>query len=115
MKEIQKEPDEKIRKAKFDETDRELHLLIIKNSNNKRLHNLFSQTYDFVRISISMGVKWEKSLKEHIALVDALLEKDLPRAKEILKEHINNSKDNAIKALESKYNKEAKEITLSIK
>jgi len=101
MEEIRKETDEKIGKAKFDETDRELHLLIIKNSNNKRLHNLFSQTSNFVRISISMGVEWKKSLKEHIALVDALQEKDLLRAKDILKEHINNSRDNATKALKN--------------
>jgi len=101
MEEIQKETDEKTRKTKFDETDRELHLLIIKNSNNKRLQSLFSQIYDFVRISISMGLEWEKALKEHIALVDALQEKDLTRAKEILKEHINNSRDNAIKILKN--------------
>lgn len=101
MEEIQKETDEKTGKTKFNETDRELHLLIIKNSNNKRLQSLFSQIYDFVRISISMGVEWKKSLKEHIALVDALQEKDLTGAKEILKEHINNSRDNAIKALEN--------------
>lgn len=113
MEEIQKEPDEKIEKAKFEETDRELHLWIIKNSNNKRLRNLFSQIYDFVRISISMGVEWKNSLKEHIALVDALQEKDFGRAKEILKEHINNSRNNAIKVLESKYNRETKERALS--
>lgn len=101
MEKIQKEPNEKIGKAKFDETDRQLHLLIIMNCNNKRLQNLFSEIYDFVRISLSMGVEWKKSLKEHIALADALQEKDLVRAKEILKEHINDSKNNAIKLLES--------------
>jgi DNA-binding GntR family transcriptional regulator len=118
MEEIQQETDEKIKKAKFDETDRELHLLIIKNSNNKKLQNLFSQIYDFVRISISMGVEWKTSLKEHIALIDALQEKDLTKAEEILKEHIDNSRDNAIKALESSshgYNKGMKEMSLFIK
>jgi len=113
MEEIQKGIDEKTRKVKFNETDRELHSLIIKNSNNKRLQNLFFQNYDLVRISISIGVEWKKSLKEHIALVDALQEKDLTRAKEILKEHINNARDNMVKALENEYNRETKEGALS--
>ena len=99
MQRIQGKIDEKT--TEFEETDRELHLLIIKNSNNKRLQSLFSQIYDFVRISISMGLEWKESLKEHIALVEALQEKDLARAKEILKKHIDNSRDNAIKALQN--------------
>ena len=99
MERIQGKIDKKT--TEFEETDRELHLLIIKNSNNKRLQSLFSQIYDFVRISISMGLEWKESLKEHIALVEALQEKDLARAKEILKKHIDNSRDNAIKALQN--------------
>ena len=99
MERIQGKAAEKTKE--FEETDRELHLSIIKNSNNKRLQSLFSEIYNFVRISISMGVEWKKSLKEHMSLVEALQEKDLARAKEILKQHIDNSRDNAINALQN--------------
>ncbi len=54
MEEIQEESSEKRKRAKFDTTDKALHSLIIKNSNNKRLRDLFFQIYDFVRISISL-------------------------------------------------------------
>lgn len=113
MEKIQRETDE--RTTEFNETDKEIHSLIIKNSNNKRLQSLFSQIYDFARISISMGIKRGRSLKEHIALIGALQEKDLARADGILKEHINNSRDDAIKVLENKYSKKDKRISLSIK
>jgi len=103
MEKIQKEADEEKRDAKFHETDRKLHLLIIKSFPNKRLQSLFSQVYDLVRLSISMGVEWEKSLKEHIALIDALEKKEFSRAKKILKDHIDSSRDDAIKAFERRF------------
>ena len=106
MEEIGKETNGRGKRARLHEADKKLHLLIINSSTNKRLRNLFSQIYDFVRISISMGVEWEKSLEQHLVLIDALRKKDLPRAEKILTEHIDYSKDNAIKVLETEYNKE---------
>jgi len=102
MKEFLAEPDAKKEKTKYDEMDKELHLLIIKNSNNKKLQVLFLQIYDLVRISLSMGNKsWEKAFEQHMSLIDALQEKNLQKATKILNQHIDDVKADAIRSFKS--------------
>jgi len=85
------ETGRKIKKAKFDEIDLRLHSLIINSTRNKRLKDLFLQVYGFVKISLWLGFDLDRALKEHIELIDALLEKNLPKSTRILEKHINNS------------------------
>jgi len=98
---LQNEPNKKRKRRKFNELDRELHSLIVQSSPNKRLHEIYSRIYDFVKISQSMDPKFEESLEEHLLLFEAMLENNLTKAKKILMMHIDNAKDNGIKALEN--------------
>jgi len=84
--------------------NQKLHLEIVKNSDNKRLQDLYTQIYDFVRICqythrrISGGIA--KAAKEHLALIDAILQKNAEKAKQILEMHIGNARDEIIETLE---------------
>ena len=93
--ELRDKGDKKRKKAKFDETDRELHQLIINSSKNKRLQSLFSQIYGFVKISISLGVDLDRALPEHLDVINALLEKNLQKSIEALERHIDASAEEA--------------------
>jgi len=114
IEQLQGEVTKQRRKVKF-ETDKKLHLLIIQSSYNKKLKEMYSQIYNFVKISQRMNPRFKKSLEEHIALIDAILEKDLEKAKKLLMLHIDNARDRGIKALESNLYKERerKEAILS--
>lgn len=96
---LQNEANESKKRAKFNESDRQLHLLIVQSSPNERLHKMYFQIYDFVKISQRMNPEFERSLSEHILLLEAILGKNLTKAKEILRMHIDNARDDGIKAL----------------
>lgn len=96
---LQNEANESKKRAKFNESDRQLHLLIVQNSPNERLHKMYFQIHDFVKISQRMNPEFERSLSEHILLLEAMLGKNLTKAKEILRMHIDNARDDGIKAL----------------
>ena len=101
-KEIEQLPEienEEKRKAKFNETDEKLHLLLINSSDNKRAKVLYLQVYDILKISISMGIQWKSFWNEHLILIDALLNQDLNSAQKILKNHLREAKKNAIQQL----------------
>jgi DNA-binding GntR family transcriptional regulator len=102
MKSVPQIADDQRRKELFHETDRTLHLMIIEGCGNKKAKELFLYVYGIVRISIFMGVEWEISLKDHVALVDAMLERDLDRARSVLEKHIHESKYYSITQLRKK-------------
>ena len=108
MEQLQGEVTEQRRKTKF-ETDKKLHLLIIQSSYNKKLKEMYSQIYDFVKISQRMNPRFKKSLEEHIALIDAILEKDLEKARKLLMLHIDNARDWGIKALKDSFSEREEE------
>jgi len=108
MEQLQGEVTEQRRKAKF-ETDKKLHLLIIQSSYNKKLKEMYSQIYDFVKISQRMNPRFKKSLEEHIALIDAILEKDLEKARKLLMLHIDNARDWGIEALKDSFSEREEE------
>lgn len=89
--EVQEETDRKRKKAKFDEIDLKLHSLIISSARNKRLRDLFLQIYNFVKISLWLGLDLDRALKEHIELINAILEKNVSRSIQLLEKHIDNS------------------------
>ena len=101
MRDLQKETNKERKKIKFGKLDRELHLLIIRNCNNQRLQKLFSQIYDFVKISqyLYPDSGFEEDLKEHGALLESLLQRNLSKATKRLSQHINNARDRIMKTL----------------
>ncbi|MBC7188743.1 GntR family transcriptional regulator [Candidatus Aerophobetes bacterium] len=89
--------EEKI--TKFYRIDQALHLEIIKNCKNETLKDFYDQIYDFVKISQHFHTTIPESFDEHIAIIEAILRKDLEMAKRALEKHIVNAKERTIQAL----------------
>lgn len=96
LQNIQSKDEER---KKFNKTDRELHSLIIQSSPNERLHGMYLQIYNFVIISQRITHEPAQSVKEHLELINAILEKDIEKAKSRLKSHIENAANDGMEAL----------------
>lgn len=99
---LQLEINKKKKRKRFDKTDDELHLLIIKSSLNKKLYEMYLNIYNFIKISQRMDPDFEGCIKCHIALINHILKKDVRKAKKVLIFHINEAKKCGIKQLEMK-------------
>ncbi|MDY3059859.1 MAG: GntR family transcriptional regulator [Fusobacterium sp.] len=75
----------------LDKLDNDLHFLILKNCNNNFLEKMMENVYEHnMRLrnqSIQSNERRLKATKEHIDLIDALLEKNLDKAIELIKDH----------------------------
>lgn len=87
-------------RSKFYLTDQEFHLKIIKKCDNQRLQAVFSQIYDLVRICQHMYMNIDNALEEHMAIIEAIEQKDLNKAKKLLELHIDRARDRVLKSLE---------------
>lgn len=81
-------------------TDQEFHLKIVKRCENHWLQNIFFQIYDLVRICQHMYMDIKSALDEHIAIVDAIKEKDIDKAKKLLEIHIDRAKKRILRSME---------------
>lgn len=103
MKKIQKEKTLKKKISAYRKADAEFHSSIVRSANNnKRFRNLFSQIYNLVRVSQSVGLNWDTGLKEHISLIDAILEKNKDKASKTLETHLENAQKRGMRALKMK-------------
>ncbi len=79
------------------ETDRRLHELIVNSCGNVRLmlilRTLNGQIEQLRRVASRQPQRLKASRGEHLTIVDALREKDLERACELLSAHIENVKN----------------------
>ena len=98
--EMQKEPVQPRKPKKFRVADKELHRLIVKSCPNKRLYNLYLQIHHFVEISQQLDPLYERSMQEHIELMQSILKKDTQKSMSILRTHIRNCKIDGIRALQ---------------
>jgi len=89
----------------FWELDGQIHSLIMSNYNTTTLRRLFNQIYEIVLISQRMGTQIETSLQEHILLLEEILKKNVENAKQILATHIDNAKQDAIRNLNTYYDR----------
>ncbi len=82
------------------DADRQLHSLVLHYCGNNRLIDFLSVLYAQIErvrvISSSKPHRLVNSKSEHLAIVDALIERDLPKAVELLGIHINNVRDSSI-------------------
>ena len=102
MEKLRKEIDEDKKHIECYRIDQALHSEIMINSNNQMLRDFYNQIYDFVKISQHFYRTTEEILEEHIAIVKAMLEKNLTKAKKVLEDHIDHAKNRTIKAMEKK-------------
>ena len=76
--------------------DYELHRCIIGSCNQLRLISILEKLFEFIIqvrfIAYNNKSNFEKAKQEHLALIDAIFSRNLEKAKEILKDHIETSK-----------------------
>jgi len=74
----------------FDETDEKLHRLIIEKSNNVLLKDFTGRTHNLIGITRHLNERISEAIEEHIRIVNAILDKDLDKAKSELRNHLDN-------------------------
>jgi len=83
--------------------DAKLHNYIIEASNKKRMLAILRQLFRLIQRFRQLGFKDRKvrtqATQDHLALIDALVFRDLAKAEEILGRHIERSKINAIASI----------------
>lgn len=86
----------------FHIADRRFHEMIVDSAASPRIRNfmniLNAQTERIRRISAKGSSRNEKSLKEHCAIIDAILDNEKEKAEKALKEHLSSVGDTAIEA-----------------
>lgn len=102
MENLRQEINEEEKNTKFYRKDQILHVEMIRNCNNKVLEEFYRQIYDLVKISQHLYKATEESLEEHLKVVEAMLEKNVAKAKKVLGAHIDHAKDKAIRALQNR-------------
>jgi len=93
------------KKIEFLKIDQELHWIIIEKSRNKRLQDIYSsKIFNFFVLLLQqmehVARDIEKAQREHKALLEAILAKDLRKAKKKLKEHLGRARKEVIGHLE---------------
>ena len=80
--------------------DAKLHNYFIESSGKKRLINLLSQMFRLIQRFRDLGFSdpqvRKAALRAHLDLLDALSMRDLDKAEQMLKTHIDESKKNAV-------------------
>ena len=64
------------------------------------MHELYLQIYPFVEISQQLDPLYERSMSEHIKLIEAILDENVEEALKILEVHIENCKNDGFKILQ---------------
>ncbi|MCD6574991.1 FCD domain-containing protein, partial [Candidatus Aerophobetes bacterium] len=72
------------------------------NCDNQALKDFYSQIYDLIKISQHFYRTTEEIMEEHIVIIEAMLKKDLAKAKKTLETHIDRAKMRTIEAIEKK-------------
>lgn len=87
----------------FIKVDKACHNLLVRLSNNKRLIHLMGNLNDQTRLGrpepFSIPGRAEKALEEHLIIIEAILEGDVRRAEDLVKQHNRNAKDNVLRCL----------------
>ena len=99
--EMQKEPLKPKKPLKFCILDRELHITIVNSCLNGMIYKMYLQIYPLISISQQLDPLYERSMEEHILLINEILKGNVEKAKEILDKHIENCKIDGLKFLKS--------------
>jgi len=94
---MQKEPLEPRKPYKFCIIDRELHMAIVNSCLSQSMNKMYSQIYPLVSISQQLDPLYERSMNEHILLIEEILEGNIKNAKKALEKHIENCKVDGMK------------------
>jgi len=82
---------------KIREFDTSFHLdFIIKGANNKWLNRLANGILDLIRLTTYLTINPRAAQEEHKAILEALYERDLPKAIARLEKHLERSLEEAL-------------------
>ncbi len=99
--------NEELSQKKLDEMDHELHQYILEACNNRHIIKMMENVYEHnqrLRFLLEKTTeRRESTLEEHIKILDALLAKDLEKAREETLRHIVNSQQDFLANI-SKFN-----------
>ena len=100
MESLLVEEDQKKKQAIFTQTEKDLHSKLVLMSDNKRLRDLYFQICVFADILFHVANKIDRYTKEHIEIVDAIMENDCNKACLLLEAHMDNGRDEIKQALD---------------
>jgi len=83
----------------FDETDRELHGMIIQKSENRYLKKVFLQLFDLINLLQHTHQRVMSSIEEHRKLIRAILDGNYEDAQKILIDHLSKVEAGSIEVL----------------
>lgn len=81
---------EKHLRKKFDLTDEQLHSAIINHADNGILKDFTERINNFISITRHLNERIEQAVKEHVAILEGILDQDEQEAKIALTNHLNN-------------------------
>lgn len=88
----------------YSKADVNFHDLLLRACGNERLVRMMNNLYDYIQMlrlrTVILPGRAEKSLKEHLMIIDALEKRDPDLAEKKIREHIRNVKIDVLKALE---------------
>ena len=88
----------------YAKADRNFHITIVKASNNEYFTKVYETIYDVLAAGInktsSTGIGRKASIKEHSAIIDALVKKDSDAAEKLMSEHLINAKNFMLSSIE---------------
>lgn len=84
----------------YNNTDKEFHEYLIERSKNNMMIKLFKKFYNiFIKFSVinlliskneGISVPYDLTLKQHISIINYIIEKDIRKTSELIKEHLES-------------------------
>jgi DNA-binding GntR family transcriptional regulator len=95
---------------KISELNSQFHEIIYKATKSRYLEQILKDFQYYIKTTRNKSLKTpgrlDSALDEHKAILDAFLERDAEKAKIVLTQHINTSKQNAIRVSETEHDSE---------
>ena len=85
---------------KFDRTDEEIHKLIIQNSSNEFLKDFTERLHNLIALTRHLNKRIQEANKEHLKMLNAMVDRDLQLAKRELETHLDNVEAKIMESLE---------------
>ncbi|MBT4268889.1 MAG: GntR family transcriptional regulator [Deltaproteobacteria bacterium] len=102
---IKDTPDEPEHLIKFTHADEKFHSILLTASKNQMLQNFMSNInmhLQFIRIrTVVIPNRAKKTVNEHYMILDAIEQKNIEKAEELMRQHITSVRDYAIQHIDS--------------
>ena len=100
--ELQKKLLESKKPLEFYELDKELHMAVVNSSVNSKIIKSYLQLYPLVIMSQQLDPYYDRSMREHILLIEKILAGNIKEANKKLAEYLENYKKDGINSIKKK-------------